>query len=102
MDGFFHAPGLHIRYWPDITGVLAAGVTAKLAAALTLVVAFTWILLRHADWVNVEVVVVTLRVPEDDFVAAAETAVSVGSAPKGPNESVAQSEVGRFGEDRVG
>lgn len=96
MGGFFDTSCLDVRYGPYIAGVLAEGVAAKLSSFVAPVVSFARILLGHANRIDIEVVVVTLRIPEHYFMATAKAAASMRAATEGPDDPVPQLDAWEF------
>ena len=91
---------LDVRYVPDVFRVLSLRIAGVLAGPRALIVLLPGILLRHQDRVQVENVVVRLGVPEDHFVAAAESVSAMQPVPESPNDAVPHLQAQRF-EDRM-
>src|SRR5271157_5478776 len=90
MRDFFNVLGLHVWDVPDIAWVFPFGVSAEFTLVLTLVMAFTGILLRNAYSVKVEVITVALRKPQNSFVPSTEPSCTVKAVPKAPYNAIAE------------
>src|SRR6185369_3518579 len=100
--GLFRMVVLHIRYipqrsfpifnynFPNVRRVLAFGITRRLASLVAFEMQFAGILLRCADWIKVEGVLIGLSKPEDRLVSSGESFRRMEAVFKEPNNPVSE------------
>lgn len=84
---------LHIGDIPNITRVFAFGVSTKFAFLWTAIVAFSWVLLRYADCVKIEAIIIPFGKPENRLMTTTKSRLTVCAVPECPDNPVAQDEI---------
>src|SRR5262249_24796649 len=101
VDRLLDVVRLDVGEDPHVARVLTGGMAAVLAGARSLEGALAGILLWHAHGIEVEVIGVAAREPEDRLVTARETARAVEPVLEVPDDAVAEPEIGVAAEERV-
>src|SRR5689334_6972169 len=81
---------LYVREDPHVAGILAEGVTRKLTLVFPVICPLAWILLRYAEWVEVENVIIALCVPQHSFVTTAKPFPAMEPMLEVPDEPIAK------------
>jgi hypothetical protein len=101
MYGLLDVIRFHVRKYPHIARVLAERISGVLAHTTPLPRTLARIFLRNPYGIDIEMVRVAFREPQDDFVAPGESSRAVKAVFKMPDDAISQGEVGMASERRV-
>jgi hypothetical protein len=100
MRCFFNVVVFDIWDRPDIRGVAAQGITAKLPLLGAFIVFFARIFLRNSDIIQIKRIVIAFAPPKYRFVPTGESMSAMEPMRERPGYTIAQNEAQVF-EDRV-
>jgi hypothetical protein len=86
--GLLNVVGSDVGHLPNVFRVLSSGVSARLSFSRATGGALAGIFMRNANRIEIKIIVVRDRIPENNLMAATETPDAVKAMAKCPHEAV--------------